>query len=256
MKKYLFLISLAFLSPSLAGAYTGQFVVDTKGESINAIEAVVHIPTGINIQNINTGHSAVLIWIQSPQLDNNARTISFSGISPGGFQGKQDLFSFTGDLTEGDLSRFQYSAVSAYKNDGSGSSTPVEISAIPAEIPQDISPPEPFKPVIGSSQDLFNGQRFVSFATQDKDLGVSKYEFASTWLFNPSGGDWQVVTSPQELKSLDLFKKIYIRASDSAGNYRIGEINGPYYYATLIFGTIIIVCVLLFSIILKRRSFF
>ena len=227
-------------------AYSAEVVVDTGKESINAIEGVVRFPDSVNISRVETGNSAILMWVEGPVYDKAENTIRFSGISPGGFQGKQVLFSVSGDFRAGDLAGTAYLEVRAFLNDGEGTPASVPLSTHSAELPADDAPPEPFKPVIGRSDDLFGGNRFVTFLTQDKGLGIDRYEYASSWLFSPGKDDWRPAVSPVEISGKEMFKKIYIRAIDQADNYRVSTVSGPYYYATILFGIIIIVCLVIF----------
>ncbi len=252
MKKYFFLLFTIYcLLPLFAHAYSAEVFVNTGNEAINAIEGTVHIPRGVNVTSIETGRSVVLIWIQQPTLEKESQTISFSGISPGGFQGKQPLFSFSGELSESDLRNFTYSGVRAFKNDGDSTPVVVTLAAREGEVITDTTPPELFTPIISRTPDLFDDRPFASFLAQDKESGIERYDYAYTWLFSPSEGKWRVATSPLEISKLGLFQKINIKAVDRAGNYRTVSISGSYRYATILFGIIIILlCVLFFS----RRS--
>lgn len=248
MKRFLLisLLALSFL-PFLANAYTGEFSVNTYQERVNAIEATIHIPVGIQIKEILIGESAVLLWVKQPTLDEGAGTISFSGVTPGGFQGKQKLFSFSMVGAENGLLKVSYSEVRALRSDGSGIGVAVAFSFQSKEIEEDLLPPEPFLPVISHSPELYQDRSFVSFLTQDKNSGIDHYEYASTWLLPPSESAWQRATSPLLLSQTDFFKKIYIRAVDKTGHARRAQVSGPYHYASLGFGIILILCVLAFT---------
>ena len=254
-KKGKLLVSFVFCSlfiVNYVSAYTAEIVIDTGNVSINALEGSIHIPSGVNIEEIQTGHSAIVIWIKPPTLEAN-NTITFSGITPGGFRGKQPLFSFSGELNSEDLSQFTYSQVVALKDDGSGTTAKVTLSArYSDEVLEDSIPPELFVPIISRSEDLFGGKPFVTFLSQDKGVGIDRYEYASTWFFSPSEKEWKQASSPQEIKTSELFKKIYIRAVDKNGNEQTAHMVGTYHhYASLMIGIIIIACALL----LLRRSF-
>jgi hypothetical protein len=252
MKKYL-IISLLIFLPTLATAETIVLEIDTSRETVNAVEGTVRVPKGVAVEEIQTGRSAILIWIQAPVFDRESRTIAFSGFSPGGFSGKQPLFAISGELASTDLPTFAFSGVQALKNDGEGTPVSVALSARRGvDADTDTDPPEPFTLVISRSEDIFEGRAFLSFLTQDKGTGVERYEYASSWFGTPGEDKWVRSTSPKELSRRDLFKRVYVRAVDHNGNTRVASTPGSYRYASMLFGTIIILCVLSFL----RRSFY
>lgn len=247
MKKLFLTSFFFFLLPFFSQAFSTEVIVDTGNISINALEATIHMPEGVSVEKVYDGNSVILFWIKAPVYDSQSQAISFSGITPGGFSGERMVLSFSGELTVEDLSHFTFSEVRALKNDGLGESVAVRLFVQPTEIAEDRTPPEPFKPIISSSSDVFDGQRFLSFATQDKGTGIEHYEYVTTWLFFPRDSDWLETKSPIALSRTMLFKKIYIRAVDKSGNYREVFTVGPYYYATLVISIIILLCVLSFS---------
>lgn len=224
--------------------------IDTGIETINALEGMIKVPSGVSIHDIYTGNSVILIWIAEPTL-NDANTIFFAGLSPGGFRGIYPIFSIEGKWGERDLSRFSFSSISALKNDGSGTAVPVKLRVKSSEVAEDEAPPEPFTPIISASVDIFDGKYFISFLTQDKGTGIERYEKAATWFLKPGRSDWIEAKSPLVLSRAEVFQRIHIRAVDKSGNYMEVSTAAPYHYATLLIGLIILLCVLL----LLRRSF-
>lgn len=244
MKNFI-LTFLILLTPFLVRAYSAEVSVDTGVETINVLEGTLVLPGNVSVGEIYTGNSAVLFWITKPALDTNTNTISFAGMTPGGFRGKFPLFLIS-DIEPQRLFVTSFTNVSAYRDDGSGTEVAVRFSIAPAELAEDTTPPEPFLPIISSSPDIFEGKRFVSFATQDKGTGISQYEYTSTWLFWPRDESWVEAESPLVLSRPETFKKIHIRAVDGSGNYRAVSTAGSYRYATLLISTIILLCVLLY----------
>ena len=174
-----------------------EFKVDVfldAEESINAVEGKILIPANASaIKEIKEGNSIISFWIEPPRVDKNNNIIIFSGITPGGFQGKGGLIfsiilkaqvegSFTMDLQDS----------KALLNDGTGAGAVLSIkplalniskaegqkAAIPEE--RDMESPEAFKPEIGRDPDVFNNQWFVAFSTKDKNSGISKYQIKET----------------------------------------------------------------------------
>lgn len=224
--------------------------VDTGTETVNAVEGILTLPEGVSIGDIYTGNSAILIWVKKPTYLEKENTISFSGFTPGGFRGRYPLFSLS-DVALENLKSALFTNTHGYLNDGSGTEANIKLRLVPTEILEDLIPPEDFPLTIASSPDIFEGRRFLSFATQDKGTGVSHYEYAATWLLAPSEEEWQVTESPRVLTSVENFKSIYIRATDEAGNTLVVSTAGAYRHALILIGTIIIVCLMFL-----RRSFY
>lgn len=251
MKKYLLTMTLALALPILASATSAVIEIDTRQSEINALEATVRLPKGMNIEEIQTGNSMVLFWITEPALSDDKKSISFAGLTPGGFRGKRAVFKVSGDFDEEDLSGITFTNVRALNNDGEGTRASVKLSASIAESLEDTAKPEPFGLFVGSSPDIFAGKTFVSFAAQDKISGIDYYEAAETYLLRPVEGDWTRTQSPYEVKNATLLKKVYIRATDKAGNIKVGTIWLPNrrYLAGFLAIIFLVLCV-----ILARRS--
>lgn len=245
----MFIVPCLLLPSSVARAYTVEVSVDTGRESVNALEGEVILPQGTEVSDMALGDSAILMWIKEPEVMEGR--IQFAGITPGGFVGKYPLF-YIDIVDDLDVGTIGFGSVSAIRSDGSGDTVPVRLSATRRELSTDTEMPEPFAPVVSSSPDILDGRKFVAFLAQDNGAGIEYYEVASTWLMSPDVADWSREISPKVLTRAELFKKIYVKAIDGAGNYRVEVIHGPYWYATLAFGLIIFVCVLLFL----NRSFF
>ncbi|MBX4206367.1 hypothetical protein KW784_01085 [Candidatus Parcubacteria bacterium] len=243
-----FLILLMAGLPAVASASSAALMVKAGRESVNALEATLTLPPGMGVDQLYDGNSALLIWVKRPAYDEASRTISFSGIAPGGFSGEKMILSFSGSFEAEDLSSISFSGVAAFKNDGSGGSAPVTFSVVPFEVARDELPPVPFVLTISSSPAIFEGRRFVSFAAQDKGTGIERYEYATTWLLPPGERDWKPGDSPIPLSRSMLFQNISVRALDRAGNAAEASTAGPYRYPSI--GIIITACALL----LLRRS--
>ena len=228
------------LLPSLASAMT-VVEIDTGNESINAIEGSLTFLE--EPKEVYIGNSAILVWIESPKIV--GRTVTFSGITPGGFRGQHPIFMIEGEAT------IKSEQITALKADGSGSIVPIRLILKTSLVKEDTAPPEPFEISIGNSPDTFNGKHFASFAAQDKGVGVESYEYASTWLLKPESSSWRTVTSPVILSRMETFKKIHVRARDKSGNYREVSTVGPYFNYSVLFGVIMLLCII-FSL---KRSF-
>jgi hypothetical protein len=248
MKKFLPIFFLLFLLPFSLRAASTLVSVEAGRERINAVEGILVLPPNVKVGRITLGGSRVLLWVKSPEWNEADHTISFAGLSPGGFSGTAPLFTvetLSGEVVQTGGRLF------GYRNDGDGTELVLEYKLSTAILQEDQEPPEPFEVTISSSPDIFDGQDFISFATQDKGSGVARYEYASSWLFPPSDDEWQRGESPLKLSTKMLFQKIYVRAIDFENNAQTASVSGSYRYATIIFSIIIMLCVLLFL----RRSF-
>src|SRR3989344_4170585 len=168
-----------------------QFVVDVmvnSADPLNAIEGQLEFPEAkLTVIDIRDGGSVINFWVQKPGLISPG-VISFSGITPGGF---------SGPINPGD-------------------------SSTNREILVDTEPPENFNPIVESDPNLFNGNYFLVFATEDKVSGVREYRVREGTL------DWfHKAESPYLLKEQSLKKDIYIKVIDKNGNERLVKLNAP-----------------------------
>lgn len=242
-------------SLSTSGAEQIVLKVKTGQDRVNALTGKIKVPEGIEVSRINTGSSAIVLWIEQPQV---GKEILFSGVTPGGFQGDMSVFSFEYSKKDKVTSVLSIVDAEAIKDDGLGTS--VQIAAIPFKVPEsrsglvnetrDTDSPEPFDIVIGKNGDTFNGSYFASFAAQDKRSGIQQYQYAQTFVFSPNDSDWAEVSSPLVLKNMALIKNISIKAIDGEGNIQISTVSGPYRYTVLWIGIIIVLtlCALFFFV--------
>src|SRR3989344_5997971 len=209
-----FLALVFLLLPNIVFAATAVTEIDTRGIEVNALEGTLVLPEGMRIREIQTGNSVILIWLEKPRQTGNA--ITFAGIKPGGFTGKQPVFSINGDFAAQDLDGVRFTSVSALKNDGSGASVPARMSLSLASFRADSELPEEFTPTIASDPNVFDGKFFLVFATQDKSSGVDRYEVREgRW------GFFREAESPYLLKHQGLNRDVYVKATDNAGNERV-----------------------------------
>ena len=206
-------------------------------ESINAIEGEIIFDNEIlEIKEIRDGNSSINFWIEKPYVKSNNK-IFFSGITPGGLEGVNNkLLSvvFVAKKT-GKTILFPNNIV-ALQNDGLGTPITMDISDVEVlvrsgdantyiEYLADTVQPEYFNPIIAKDTGLFDDKYFVSFATQDKDSGISHYEikeytFRILSLFTP----WKKVQSPYVLSDQRLTSYVEIKAVDNNKNFRVVKV--------------------------------
>lgn len=217
--------------------------LNTEGESVNAVEGKLIFPENLlELKEIRDGNSIVNFWIDPvrTEISNGVEhpgTIIFSGITPGGFQeAKGFIFYAVFQARISGTGTIKVLDSKILLNDGRGTEANVKISPFqffilekgqivqsviqPAE---DTDPPEHFNPEIVQIPNMFNGQWFLVFATQDKGSGIDHYEACEG-----SKTKCVVAESPYALKDQKLRSYIYIRAVDKAGNKRIERLLPMY----------------------------
>lgn len=255
LSKILLLVSLFCFLPSLVRAETLLLEVDTGVQEINALEATISLPEGLQVESVLDGSSIILLWVEKPTLLDE-RTIFFSGVTPGGFRGRQNVLSIVGDFG-GSVPQMVSTNVRALSNDGEARVVPVTLRLVSTQDALDHESPEPFVPVITRDANLFEGKHMLVFLTHDKGTGVSYYEYADRLWGKPKAGEWVRVESPHLLERSALFKKVYIKAVDYSENEHVVNISGSYRYFWLIFCGIILLtllCVLTYPN--RLRSYF
>lgn len=212
------------------GTRSISVVLDTQGETINAVEGTIELPEGVTM--VLLGDSVVPLWVERPSVS----SLRFSGVIPGGFLGNNGtLFSIvpagTGKLTVTPRD------VRAYRNDGTGST--VAITAVPliAQLPaasgampgmNDTDIPDFAEVRVTRDPALFEGRWFVIFNAQDAGTGVARFEIAER------RGDatdkteeltWRPATSPAVLLDQSRRSTVFVRAIDGVGNARIASVE-------------------------------
>ncbi|HXK40900.1 MAG TPA: hypothetical protein VJ046_02260 [Candidatus Paceibacterota bacterium] len=222
-------------------------LLDTEGESINAVELGIRVPQLLRVQGVSKSGSAIQLWVQEPSYSNNA--VSLIGGIPGGSKGSRVLvgkiITQASAIGEGGLGFLPNSSV--LLNDGQGTQltltsvsggvfnvvprtkaeeTPAPVgeeeeeeeSATPAPEEEveitDKKRPQKFDILFGSDPRVFDGQHFISFFSTDKDSGLDHYEVKE------GKGDYKIAQSPYLLDDQGLRTVIRVRAYDGAGNYR------------------------------------
>lgn len=239
-------IAIVFLFPVSAFAATAVVSIDTNKEEINALEATLVLPEDMQISRIETGNSAILVWITEPRQEGHK--ITFAGITPGGFSGMRSLFTLHGTFYPKYLEEVRFENVRALKNDGTGEQTPITLSLAMTQFRADSEPPEDFVPTIASDSNVFDGKHFLVFTTQDKGSGIKRYEVREgrfDW--------WKEAKSPYILVHQELNRDIYVKAIDHTGNERIAVIPAVHrnWWEEPIFLAILIMIVL-FALAYKK----
>lgn len=241
-------------------------------KSVNTLSVGIVFPKSLEPNDIETGESIVNFWIDKPSWNETTRTLTFSGLIPGGVEGT-DLPLVTINCAVIDPSASATvsfdSDTRAYLSDGKATEDALSLEdlVLPVasgkqnlspDIP-DTVPPEAFVPVISKDPTVFNGLWFLAFSTEDKGGGVAYYEVKENrpgilGLFFPSA--WQKVESPYLLADQSLRSEIDVRALDKAGNARLEVLpaRSPLpWYESILFWIIIVVVFLSYAFIRFKR---
>lgn len=213
------------------------FMLDTEGESINAIEGSTSFSRHLVLKQIRSGDSLVGLWVDQPVADGDH--VNFSGIIPGGYVGDLGaswtgtrpgkVFTLIFEARESGDAWLQVDRDSTVLlNDGKGTKAQVIIKNTNINIVkgkgslfsnviswEDEDKPESFNPII----ELFpDGLYYLIFVTSDKDSGIAYYDVRE-------GDDSFVIAkSPYLLREQYLGLPIMVRAVDKSGNKRLASL--------------------------------
>lgn len=206
----------------------------SSDELVNAIELTVRVPDGFYPVDVSDGNSIVSLWIQKPHYSESDRTLTFSGVMPGGFSGKEGriltVFLLAKERAAGTISILGEQSRVLLNSPGAEEAhlekADITIEARPEVVPisniiPDTYPPESFVPEIVQIPDT-EGARLLVFSTQDKHSGLAGYELRERSIFFPwKRSSWKSIESPHLLGSGSIGGRYEIRAFDKAGNERI-----------------------------------
>lgn len=226
-----------------------DFFLNTEKESINALEGeIVFSSDYLNLKKIQDGNSVVNFWVEKPKLSSVGK-ISFSGITPGGVVLENGLvFSLIFEAKKNGEASLDIDNFQALLNDGEGTKANLTVSPskisisettvddmsgkynLPVEIQiADDVAPESFNPEIAQDKNIFDGQNFIVFATQDKGSGIAEYQVKeSQYKFLSFLKAWRAAESPYLLKDQALRSFVFVKAIDLNGNQKI-SIMAPKY---------------------------
>ncbi len=287
--KYIVWVSALLFLPSLASAssvyidtkhsdfFVGDTVIlsvriDSENQNINVVEGSVlldYVAGAISLIDINTSGSDFSLWPGKPSPSENNTSISFAGGSPGGLNSKNAIvLNIVLKLQQEGLITLTPANFSVYLNDGKGTKDQVNIrdltinvSPKPADLESvdswqnlilgDKTPPEPFQIYFGQDGSVFDGRKFLSFTTTDKQSGMAYYEVIEGDLPPIRSNDTYV------LKEQNKSVMVTVIAYDAAGNTRESVYqtpSAPNYVVYIISFAIILFIILLVFIFRKIRK--
>lgn len=184
---------------------------EAQGECVNAVDAVIRYSENIEPVDISTGNSIFSIWVESPKINKEERTVTFAGGVPNGYCGRvigdpklsniitEIIFRSPGfivgapatDENKATIDFIKENSV-VYLNDGQGTSFSPAVygasidlsnslgSAISNpwrdEVNSDSQPPTEFAISLQKDDTAFARKWFIVFNSNDKQTGIDHYE--------------------------------------------------------------------------------
>lgn len=219
-------------------SFNVQLRLENSGESINAAEISLEFSSDLlTLQGINDGGSIINFWIEKPQEVTaekcltgitNCGIIKMSGLIPGGFVGDGLLATLTFKAQKEGIANLFFNRYTSKVFLDRPDAKPAEVIYQPLEIKAegegaeenklilDYFPPESFDIILSKTKLALGNKWFISFSTQDKGSGISRYEIKEKFLglFN---GRWKRGESPYVLEDQWLLSVIKVKAVDNVG---------------------------------------
>ena len=220
--------------PASAGkAFPVDVMLDPAGATINTLGVTVNLPQGVSYSSSSDAGSILAYWVERPTVSADGRSVTFSGIIPGGFSGVIDPFDAK-DRKPGQVAELLLAApaagtyalatsdLQAYLDDGQGTATPLSAAAFSVTVGSaqpgavlstiDTQPPLAFLPHIVQDPLLYEGKYALVFSTEDTGSGIDHYEVQE------GSGPWLPAQSPYLLHDQTLSGPVRVRAVDRSGN--------------------------------------
>lgn len=254
------------------GSFSVVVLLDAEAP-INTVSASIIFPKALEPYDVEIGESIVNLWVDKPTWNETTRTLTFSGVIPGGFQGDGGpLVTIDCNVANPNVSTsllFDPANTHVYLSDGKGTQDSLTLDGLTLPVAlgkenispaiPDTAPPEAFTPVVSRSENIFNDQWFLSFSTEDKGGGVAFYEVKEqrAGIFRLFPSAWQKVDSPYILSDQALRSEIDVEAVDKVGNIRLETIPPRFplpWYESLSFWIILVIVFVLYAAIRYKKN--
>lgn len=237
-------LTLVNSSSTAPGIVTIDVMLDTAGESLNAVSGSLAFPASLlSLDSSDTSHSLVNTWIVTPH-EESAGLVVWSGITPGGFSGVRSpfyqgerpgrLFQLEFSVRQPGMATLSPQELVALLNDGQGTATSVStapldvllaevsqpsvITGTPAS-PADVVPADPAWAAITRSPLVADDRWYLSLDPDTNAVSVSSIEVAETSQGDPATVDplsWHAVTDPYLLQDQSRSKYVHVRFTASS----------------------------------------
>jgi len=227
---------------------------------VNLISPAILISSSLKLFDVIDGNSIINFWIEKPTFDETSRLLTFSGVIPGGFSGKEGnllIIKLSVNPVSGGFAELSFNKekTKVFLNTPAGLGDSLELNEVRLPIVKgkenisveisDTEPPEDFKPEIAKDPNIFEGKYFLVFVTQDKKSGIDHYEVCEKVKTK-----CVIAESPYLLQNQKLDQKIFVKAIDKSGNERMAKVEPRYpmkwYEVWWIWGIIILGIVAVF----------
>jgi hypothetical protein len=260
-----------YLDPGVSTLYRGDALVlavrlmpdQSAGECINVVDAVVTYPEHFQPIDVSIGRSIFSVWVETPTINKDDRTITFAGGIPNGYCGRVEgdprltnilvdlVFRSPGTIigaSSEDVAYVDFApGTRALLNDGLGTEASLRtlgatinldrnpgsgiVDEWRASVQDDNLPPEEFTVELVKGGAESGGRYYIVFSTIDKQTGISHYEVMEEpvtelgrFNWGAVGVPWLRATSPYLLKDQSLNSIIRVKAIDKAGNEYIATL--------------------------------
>lgn len=216
-----------------------NFLLDTERKQINAIQGKILFPENmLQIMKIRDSDSISNFWVEKPKVEPGG-AITFSGITPGGFNGSAGLvLSIIFRPKKTGQAEISIEGTKLLLNDGLGTETKARTLPFVFSIGEtdgqllgfseveDNIPPEVFTPEIARDPNILDGQWFVAFMAQDKSSDIARYEVKEcrypilSFLKKFKNAESPFILEDQEARSY-----VFVKAVDNSGNERVVKLK-------------------------------
>ncbi len=194
-------------------------ILTTDANAVNVVEGRVKIPFGVVVDSVSAAGSAFSLWPTYPAYFTTDHAVEFSGGAPGGIAAGKSvrLFTIHAHAERAGVYEFPITGVSAYRNDGAGTSE--DISTRSASVSVRDGAPVPTIPTVataplvadvGQDDALFDGRYFIAFYGGDRGKGV-RYEIKE------GNGAFQPAERYYVIHDQTLRTPVTVRAIDADG---------------------------------------
>ena len=183
--------------------------LESGGQQINAVEGTVVVPEGVVIDQIDTGGSALSLFVERPRHVIADGVIAFTGGATTPLSDGALLFTIHAHGRNIGSYTFSAGATTAYLADGAGTAVAVQGSdAVVAVVEEGGAQHMPKREAgtaltaeYGQDPSVFDGKYFIALYGGDTGKGVEHYEVREGWWRAPVSVDSSYMLSDQSLRT-------------------------------------------------------